>query len=74
MEAAHGAKAPADDAVLRPSDKVRVSFDFSLWVGRHPTAVLRVATITRTDDDVIILGLRWGPSASPGGPEVVDTR
>ena len=60
----------ADDTVLRPGDKVRVAFDFARWVGRHPTAVMTVASITRTEDDVTILGLRWGPSASPGGPEV----
>lgn len=66
-------KAPADDAVLRPGDKVRVSFDFARWVGRHPTAVLTVATITRTPDGVMILGLRWSPSAPPGKFEDVST-
>ena len=63
-------KRPADDAVLRPGDRVRVAFDFARWVGRHPTAVMTVATITRTEDGVTILGLRWAPSATPGGPEV----
>jgi hypothetical protein len=65
-----GSKAPVDDAVLRPGDRVRVAFDFARRVGRHPTAVLTVATITRTESGVTILGLRWAPSAQPGGPEV----
>jgi hypothetical protein len=45
-------EAQADDAVLRPGDRVHVAFDFARWVGRHPTAVMTVATITRTEDGV----------------------
>ncbi len=58
--------------MLRPGDRLRVSFDLARWVGRHRTAVLTVATITRTPDGITILGLRWGPSATPGGPEIAD--
>ena len=60
-------QAPTDDTVLRADDKVRVSFDLARRVGRRPTAaVLTVTTLARTKDGVAILGLRWGPSASPG--------
>jgi hypothetical protein len=52
----------AEAAVLRPGDRVRVAFDFARWVGRHPTAVLVVGSITRTREGVTILGLRWPPA------------
>jgi hypothetical protein len=65
-------QAPADDAVLRVGDRVRMHLDFSKWIGTRPTAILVVASLTRTKDDVVILALRWGPSAAPGGPEIAD--
>jgi hypothetical protein len=58
----------AEAAVLRPGDRVRGAFDFARWVGRHPTAVLTVGSITRLPDGVTILGLRW-PPAPPVAPE-----
>ena len=59
--------APTNDTVLRPGDRVRVCFGFARWVGRHATAVLTVATLTRTEDGVTILGLQRPPARASGG-------
>ena len=60
---------PSDpsDAVLRVGDRVRVHLNFARWVGKRPTSRLVVATIARTPDGTVILGLHWSPSEDVSG-------